>query len=198
MGGDAKTHVLNAFRFFGLTDEKGNPQPLLSELALNKETRKQTLRKILKERYPNVSESDLGTMTIPQLDSKLGDKAYNVSGGTRQKARSFLIKAAEFAGIPLSGLLTSKGPRGPRQKRAKSPAKTNGGASGSQPKENNNQDPPPLDPANVRMPIALSPDRVAYVEMPKELNAKDAQKLLALLALSLDVVVKFPEKDVMQ
>jgi hypothetical protein len=192
MGGDAKGYVLNAFKFFGLTDDKGMPQPLLSELALNKETRQATMRKIIKDRYPSISEADLGTTTIPQLDGKLGDKIYNVSGGTRQKARSFLLKAAEFSGIPLSGLLTAKGPRGPRQKRTKQ--KTNGGGSVAEQKGKiQPPEPPPLDPANVRMPISLSPDRVVYIEMPKDLAPKDAKKLLALLGLSLDVAIQFPE-----
>src|SRR5712692_5491155 len=70
MGGDAKGHVLNAFKFLGLMDDKSVPQPLLSELALNKETRKATMRKILKDHYPNITEADLGTTTIPQLDGK--------------------------------------------------------------------------------------------------------------------------------
>lgn len=46
---------------------------------------------------------------------KLGDKDYHVSGATRRKARTFLLKAAEYAEIPLSKLLTAKGPRGPRK-----------------------------------------------------------------------------------
>jgi hypothetical protein len=191
MGGDAKTHTLNAFRFFGLIDEKGNPNPALSELALNKEGRKQAVRKLIKERYPNVTEGDLGTMTIPQLDSKLGEKSYNVSGGTRQKARSFLIRAAEFSGIPLSGLLTSKGPRGPRQKRNKKNEQPRGGgdvsgkdaADGA--KDHHKQ--PPVNPDIIRMPIALAPDRVAHVELPKDWNDKDAKKLLDILKLTLDI-----------
>lgn len=115
MGGVQKGQVISAFKFLGLIDSDGVPSPLLSEFALNKEKRPEALRTIIKQHYPNITEKDLGTMSQGQLDVKLADKAYNVSGGTKQKARSFLLKAAEFSGIPLSKLLTSKGPRGPRK-----------------------------------------------------------------------------------
>jgi len=195
MGGDAKTHTLNTFKFFKLIDSNGIPQPLLSELALKKDGRKEAIRQLIKEHYPNVSEADLGTMTIPQLDTKLGDKRYNVSGGTRQKARSFLLKAAEFSGVPLSGLLTQKGPRGPREPRKKRNSKgapERGSGGGLQSKNidqngNNQRVDPPIDPDVIRMPLALGPGRIAHVELPKDWSDKDAKKLIALLRLSLDV-----------
>jgi hypothetical protein len=115
MGGVQKGQVISAFKFLGLIDADGVPDAALSDLALNRDGRKEALRKIVKARYPNITEQDLATMSPGQLDTKLADKSYNVSGATRQKARSFLLKAAEFAGIPLSKLLTAKGPRGPRK-----------------------------------------------------------------------------------
>lgn len=194
MGGIAKGQVISAFKFLKLIDANGIPSPALKELAMNKSGRKAAIRKLITECYPNISESDLAGSSPGQIDHKLSDKTYNITGDTRQKARSFLLKAAAFAEMPISKLLTAKGPRGPRQKRPK-PPKPNGGTPADQSHANQNN--PPVDPANVRMPIALSPDRVAYVEMPKELPPNDAKKLLAMLALSLDVVVQFPEKDVM-
>jgi hypothetical protein len=127
MGGLQKGQVISAFKFLGLIDSNGIPDPLLSKLALNKDTRKEILRTILEERYPNISVSDLATMSPGQLDTKLSDKTYNVSGATRQKARTFLLKAAEYAGIPLSKLLTTKGPRGGRN----GPKKTSDKGKGS-------------------------------------------------------------------
>jgi hypothetical protein len=191
LGGVAKGHVITSLKFFGLIDDKGTPDSGLSELVLNKEKRKATLRALLVKHYPTITEKDLATMSLGQLDAKLADKQYNVSGGTKQKARSFLLKAAEYSGIPLSRLLTAKGARGPRKKRA--PTAANGklnteGNGAEQNKGNQNPPPPPpLDPANVRMPIPLAPDRVAYLELPKDWNEKDAKKLLAVLKLSLDV-----------
>ena len=199
MGGDAKTHTLNTFKFFKLVDADGTPQPLLSELAFKKEGRKEVMRRLIKESYPNVSEEELATMTIPQLDSKLGDKAYNVSGGTKQKARSFLLKAAEFAGVPLSNLLTAKGPKGPRGQRKKR-TQENGevrpvvfkktdtkktdanGCDGKHEDTQRNAD---------AMPITLAPGKIAYLELPNGwIPEKDAKKLLSLLALTLDVDVQ--------
>src|ERR1041384_1451132 len=162
MGGLAKGQVISAFKFLGLIDGNGTPAPLLSELVLDKDKRREIMRALIKSQYPNITEQDLATMSPSQLDAKLEDEGYNVKGSTKQKARTFLLKAAEFAGIPLSKLLTAKGPRGPRGKRAK-PTNT---------KQNNNevkgtqdgsvrQQPPPSDPNLIRMPIALAPDRVA-------------------------------------
>jgi hypothetical protein len=194
MGGVAKGQVISALKFLGLIDLLGQPLPLLSEIVLNKDARKQAIRKLIKEKYPNITDADLATMSPGQLDSKLSDKSYNVSGATRQKARSFLLKAAEFAEIPLSKLLTAKGPRGgPRQKRAKTATAKQNDSNGTndQEQKTQQQQQPLVDPAAIRMPIPLAPGRVAYVELPKDWNEKDAKKLLALLGLSLDVSIQF-------
>lgn len=114
MGGLQKGQVISAFKFLGLIDAKGVPIAL-ADLALKKEKRPEILRAIIAEHYPNITEQDLATMSPGQLDAKLADKRYNVGGATRQKARTFLLKAAEYSGIPLSKLLTTKGPRGPRK-----------------------------------------------------------------------------------
>lgn len=63
-------------------------------------------------------------MSPGQLDAKLADKGYNVTGAIRQKARTFLRKTAEFSGIPISKLLTAKGPRGPRKNNKRAGATT--------------------------------------------------------------------------
>src|SRR5207247_948995 len=183
MGGLAKGQVISAFKFLGLIDANGLPQALLADLAIKKETRKATLRNIIKDRYPNVKESDLSAMSPGQLDAKLGDRLYNASGQTRIKARQFLLKAAENSGIPLSRLLTSKGPRVPRKKRASNiEAK-----SGSTEKAKQKEELTPLpNPESIRMPIALGPGRLAYIELPKDWEGKkETKKLLALLKLSL-------------
>ena len=89
MGGMIRGQVLSAFKFLGLTDSDGIPTSLLKELAPNKETRKETLRGIIKEKYPNITEADLGSMSPGQLDAKFGDKEYNANGATKLKVRSF-------------------------------------------------------------------------------------------------------------
>ncbi|HEX7999111.1 MAG TPA: DUF5343 domain-containing protein [Pyrinomonadaceae bacterium] len=187
MGGVAKGQVISAFKFLGLIDTDGTPSPLLSQLVLNKDKRKETIRELIKSQYPNITEQDLATMSPSQLDAKLNDEAYNVSGSTKLKARTFLLKAAEFADIPLSKLLTAKGPRGPRTKRAKAAnTKQNGNGVKNAPEGETRQE-HYVNPDTIRMPISLAPNRVAYVELPKDWSVKDATKLLALLKLSLDV-----------
>lgn len=199
MGGDAKTHTLNTFKFFKLIDSEGKPEPRLAELVYKKDERKKMMRQLIQESYPNVSEQELATMTIPQLDTKLGEKGYSVTGSTRQKARSFLLKAAEFAGIPLSNLLTAKGPKGPRGQRKKR-TQENGESGQAVPKkpdtkkavsngsggqhENTHR-------STEAMPITLAPGKIAYLELPKDwIPDKDAKKLLSLLGLTLDVNVQ--------
>jgi hypothetical protein len=63
MGGVQKGQVISAFKFLGLIDAEGIPQRLLSELALNRAERKTTIRNLIDHQYPNISESDLGTMS---------------------------------------------------------------------------------------------------------------------------------------
>lgn len=119
MNGVSKGQVISAFKFLGLIDGGGIPDPLLAQLVLEKDKRKAILKGIIEAQYPNVASSDFATMSIGQLEGKLGDAKYNVSGATRQKARTFLVKAAEFAEIPLSKLLTSKQARKPRTNASK-------------------------------------------------------------------------------
>jgi hypothetical protein len=190
MGGVAKGQVIGTLKFFKLIDNDGIPDPQLKELAKNKEHRKTAMRELLTKHYPNISENDLAGASPGQLDSKLSDKTYNISGETKQKARSFLIKAAEFAGLPISTLLKAKGPRGPRPRRARNvPRQNNNGAQA----QNNGQpaDEPARDPKVIRMPIPLAPGRIAYVELPEDwTQEKDAKKLLSLLGLTFDVNVQ--------
>lgn len=182
MGGIAKGQSISAFKFLGLIDANGVPQKSLEELVLKKESRKTILRAILKERYSNIKETDLSSMSSGQLDAKLSDDMYNVSGATRLKAKAFLLKAAEFCDVPLSRLLTTKGPRGPRKKR---PQNTKNSESQQTVQEKQFQQTPPQNPNVIRMPVPLGPGRLANIELPNDWDAKELPKLLALLKLSL-------------
>jgi hypothetical protein len=185
MGGIAKGQVISAMKFLGLIDANGLPDRSLEDLALNKEGRKAAMRKLIAKCYPNITEADLAGSSPSHLDSKLSDKAYNISGATKQKARAFLLKAAEFSGIPLSKLLTQKGPRGPRKKRVGNGKQNAGDKPEQKGKEREPKENPPLDPDSIRMPIALGPERIAYIELPKNLEPKEITRLLAILKLSL-------------
>jgi hypothetical protein len=109
------SHVLLALRFLGLVDEKGGPQPALGQLVGEK-TRRQTLARILPHAYAELFKKvDLAKASPSTLDNALREQ--NVRGATHQKAKAFLIKAAQFAGLPLSNHLARRTRRtGPRNK----------------------------------------------------------------------------------
>jgi len=188
IGGIAKGQVLSAFKYLGLVDANGLPQESLRQLALNKDQRKVLLKKIISQYYPNISESDLATMSIGQLDTKLGDSRYSASGATKEKVRAFLLKAASYCGITLSPLLIAKGPKGPRRKKT---AQSGDGV--KSPIDANDINPllltasvPSQKDRCIRMPIALGPSRLAYIELPSDWDSpKELNKLLSLLKISL-------------
>ncbi len=72
---------------------------------------------------------DLTRATPPQLDGVFNAEQFGVSGDTRVKAKTFFIKAAQFADIPLSPLLLSKARSTSPRKRK--PAAASGGNGGS-------------------------------------------------------------------
>lgn len=189
IGGIAKGQVISALKFFKLIDTNGIPTAELKELAMNKQGRKAAITRLIAECYPNISTDDLAGASPGQIDAKLSDKHYNISGDTKQKARAFLLKAAKYADIPLSKLLTQKGPRGPRQKRNGSAAKSNAKSERKDAPKNVTEI-PTLPADFIRVPIAVAPDCLVYVDLPKNFDGKggkDARKLLQMIKIALDV-----------
>jgi hypothetical protein len=95
-----KGQTFNAFKFLGLIDSEGNPQPTLRELAKEPEgsTRfKTTLAQIIREKYGPVVELASQHGTINQLQETM--KGYNVSGTTLERAIRFWLEAAKVVGI---------------------------------------------------------------------------------------------------
>lgn len=113
--------TLVALKFFGLVDEEGKPSDALHGLAMEKEGRKKAIGTLLQKYYGNIFAIDLTRATPPQLDNAFTAELYNVSGDTKTKAKTFFLKAAQFAEVPISKLLLKKsrasGPRKPRGKR---------------------------------------------------------------------------------
>jgi hypothetical protein len=115
--GSQQTQLLTAFKFLGLTDEDGKPQPALEALAVRDEaSRKKQTAKLLRDHYPELFALRLEKATPDEL-SKAVEAHYGVSGSTRDKAVRFFLGAAEFAGVTLSPLLAVKKRRGPARKR---------------------------------------------------------------------------------
>jgi hypothetical protein len=185
MSSQLKSQLLSGLRFFELIDDEGTPAPLLGDFIEEKD-RKRIMKGLIEKHYPDIVALDFAKVTPRQLDEALSAKQYNVLGDTKKKAKTFLLKAAQYAGFtvhPLLTKITRNRKQGGAKKGATKSEPENGGDSGrSLPPP-----PPPVNPDVVRMPIPLAPDRTAYVELPKDWNTNDARKLLALLRLSLDV-----------
>jgi hypothetical protein len=98
--------LIGAFRFLGLIDEHGKPHSDLALLAVGEKERKAALKDILKKRYSELVSLDLTRVSPSQFDDAISK--YGVGGTTHQKAKSFFLKAAQYAELPLSPLLTRK------------------------------------------------------------------------------------------
>jgi hypothetical protein len=109
--------VLGAFRFLQLIDHTSRPTPNLHKVVDDTQ-RKAALQKILKEGYPELVALGLIMVSPSQFDAALSD--YGVAGATHGKAKSFFVKAAQFADLPLSPLLT-RSTRNTGTRRKKSP-----------------------------------------------------------------------------
>jgi hypothetical protein len=188
MSSQLKSQLLSGLRFFELIDDEGTPAPLLSEFIEEKE-RKRIMKELIQKHYADIVALDFAKITPKQLDETLSAKHYSVQGDTKKKAKTFLLKAAQYAGFTVHPLLT-KITRNRKQGGTRRTA-TNRTTAENEPNDSGRQPPPPPpppDPNTVRMPIALAPGRIAYLELPdKELSAQDAKKLLGLLKISLDV-----------
>ena len=140
-----KTQMVSALKFFGLIDKENVPQPLLDDLVHKQGQRKEIIRALIEKYYPDIVALDFAKMTPSQLDAALNGKQYNISGGTKKKAKAFLLKAAQFAGFTPHALLT-KITRTRRKGTARqagvrtNEAETNG--SGATPAESVTQSPP--------------------------------------------------------
>jgi Family of unknown function (DUF5343) len=97
--------VIGAFKFLGLIDEHGKPSHDLGTLTDAKD-RKAVLKELLKKRYSTLVSLDLTKVSPTTFDKTISE--YGVAGATHQKAKSFFLKVAQYAELPLSPLLTRK------------------------------------------------------------------------------------------
>jgi hypothetical protein len=105
MSSQSQSQMLSALRFFKLVDGNGIPQPTLTPLVNNQEERQALLKALIEENYPDIVKLDLSKMTPSQLDEAFDNEHYNVSGETKKKAKTFLLKAAKAAGFKVHPLL---------------------------------------------------------------------------------------------
>jgi hypothetical protein len=123
--------TLSAFKYFGLIDGEGKPQTALHSLAMDKDKRKENVKTLLEQKFGSLIALDLSRSTPSEFEQAFSNDEFSVSGDTKVKAKTFFIKAAQYAGIPISKLLLNKsrsssGTRKPRANK-KSGSGTGGG-----------------------------------------------------------------------
>ncbi len=194
MSSQLRSQLISGLRFFELIDSEGTPSPLLTELATKDASRNEIMKQLIETHYPDIVALDFAKITPKQLDEHLSTDKYGVQGDTKKKAKTFLLKAAQYAGFTVHPLLTkitrNRRPGGRRatSQRETPPGTRTGTATEDWRASNGQRFTPPADPDVKRMPIPLGPDRIAYVELPKDWDPeRDAKKLLGVLRLSLDI-----------
>jgi hypothetical protein len=105
MSPQLKSQLLSGLRFFELIDSDGTPAPLLLDLVNKEGSRKEIVKQLIETHYPEIVALDFGKITPKQLDDTLAEH-YGVQGDTIKKAKTFLLKAAQYAGFTVHPLLT--------------------------------------------------------------------------------------------
>ncbi len=104
--GGLTSHLLLSMRFLGLIDDRGAPTSELPPF-LDEKTRKQAFAGILPRAYSALFRKvDLAKASPSQLDAALREQG--VTGATGRKAKAFLLKAAQYAGLPVSAHLLKR------------------------------------------------------------------------------------------
>jgi hypothetical protein len=99
--------IMNAYRFLGLVDDDDSANEYL-ERMVKSNTRSQEMKGTLEAQYEAIlSKHDLTKMTLRMLEDEF-EKNFAVTGGTKQKAITFFLKAAKFADMALSPYLTAQ------------------------------------------------------------------------------------------
>jgi hypothetical protein len=135
--------IMSAYRFLGLVDDDDSANEYL-ERIVKSNTRSQEMKATIEAQYESVlSKHDLTKMTLKMLEDEF-EKNFAVSGGTKQKAITFFLKAARFADMPLSPYLTAQ-LRATRKKRGtRQRGQDNGSDAGADP-----ANPPRVDPSGI-------------------------------------------------
>lgn len=104
-GSNARLFIA-ALKFFDLIDGDRQPNEKLERLATDIDERKALLKELLRSHYPDVFRLDLERATNSQLDRALD--SFKLSGDSKRKAQSFFVHACQYAGIPISRLITER------------------------------------------------------------------------------------------
>lgn len=108
LAGGVQGQLLTGLKFLGLVGKDGKPTDALRALAVKDEAeRKKQVEKMLRSSYPDLFALDLTKTTYGELKEHM-EKSYSVTGDTTNRAIRFFLAAAEYAGIPISNLVTGK------------------------------------------------------------------------------------------
>jgi hypothetical protein len=127
--GGMKSQLINGFRFLGLIDDAGKPQPSLLAIAVKDElARKNGLRKLIEAKYAPLFALNL-MKTTPKEFTETMQASYKNTGDSARKAMRFFLAAIEYLGIDVTPLLAKAAPRvapgnGSAQRRRRSPARS--------------------------------------------------------------------------
>jgi|CXWL01.1.fsa_nt_gi hypothetical protein len=107
LSGGTQVLLLRSLRFLGLINASNEVQPRLRELVEgDAATRAHLMLLTLEEKYQAVTQLAITNGSLQQLRDAMG--AMGLEGSAREKAISFYLSAAEFAGAPSSPLWASK------------------------------------------------------------------------------------------
>lgn len=96
----AKTQVIAALRSLGFIDADHNTTPLLTTMVKNPDQRQEIVKALLEQHFSEPVR--LGGINATQGQLQDAFKAYGITGDTMRKAVAFYLRAAEFAGVPVS------------------------------------------------------------------------------------------------
>jgi hypothetical protein len=115
LSGGVQSHLFASMRSLGLIDGDRAPTEDMRELVTSGDERPAVYRRLLEKHYPWAVA--LGTTaTHQQLQEAFTDNSPALSASTRDKALSFYLAAAVYAGVPLSKWFkTSTGSGSPRR-----------------------------------------------------------------------------------
>jgi len=107
------SHLLIAFRTFGLTDRQNKPTAAVRELIEHPERHQEIFRQLFMSAYDPIFSvaADLSSVSFSYL-THLFATAYTLKGETLRRAIVFFIKAAEHAGVSLSPELAARTSKG--------------------------------------------------------------------------------------
>jgi len=143
--GGLQGHTLNAFKFLGLIDEAGTPQPALKQLVDSKgDERKITLKTLIEDKYSKALELGKQNASFQQLQDHF--RNFGVSGGTLEMVVRFFLDACEYTGEKCSPFWAKA-----KKTMRKSRKITDTGAD-----DGKRQPPPPSQPAQPQKPNVKS------------------------------------------